>query len=115
MSKRIEFRPDAPEVESLGRNGPMTTSGVYVDDLGYMLITPITGRGNAGRGYVGIDPQSVPEVIGALTELYLRRFPDGYAMIEDQVQAGVELAKPRPPVVDAIALDQLEEPPSLRC
>lgn len=81
MHRRIEFA-QAGEVDSLGRNGRMTTMGcemLLYEGLGRLggescvSVSPVNSRGDVGRAEVTVDGEACGDVGAFFVEAFCRR------------------------------------------
>lgn len=78
-SRRIDFVAP-PLMDSLGRNGLISTHGVQLDDLGgglghersLVLMRPIRANGDLGRSEITVDGEALGEVATFFAEAFAR-------------------------------------------
>jgi len=106
----IPFKDDKKS-DSLLRNGGVDTRGVALEDLGaQVLIRAVTSRGNVATGYVGIEVDSIPEVVGALIRMHIENRPKDEMFLRDWISAALRGARPQVPGDDAEAMEEAVGP-----
>lgn len=99
MHRRIEFA-QAAQIDSLGRNGRMTTLGAHLWHLdgqgrqnneSVVVLSPVNSRGDVGRSEISVDGEACGEVGMFFVEAFcLRATPEARAELLARLQAVCE-------------------------
>lgn len=103
MPKEHDIRFDEV-TNSLLRNGDVKTQGLQIDDIGRnrVMLTPVNTRGARASGYITVPPDSLPQLIGALAEIYVARHPDKTAALRKLMEDAISTVEPGPEDAEAI-------------